>query len=48
MSMAKRTPVAQVYNDMHGLIVGVGKHYCLKSSPKCDACPLQKFLPGVK
>jgi len=48
MSMARRTPVAQVYNDMHGLIVGVGKHYCLKSAPKCDACPLQKFLPGVK
>jgi len=48
MSLAKRTPLAQVYNEMHGLIVGVGKHYCLKSKPKCDDCPLQKFLPGVK
>jgi endonuclease III related protein len=48
MSLAKRTTVAQVYNDMHGLIVGVGKHYCLKSAPKCDQCPLQKFLPEDK
>ena len=48
MSMAKRTAVAQVYNEMHGLIVGVGKNYCLKSKPKCDECPLQKFLSGVK
>ena len=46
MSMAKRTAVAQVYNEMHGLIVGVGKNYCRKSQAKCDECPLQKFLPG--
>jgi len=30
------------------LIVGVGKNYCKKSQPKCDDCPLQRFLPGVK
>jgi len=48
MSLAKRTPLAQIYNNMHGLIVGVGKHYCLKTRPRCDECPLQKFLPGVK
>jgi endonuclease III related protein len=47
MSTAKRTALAQVYNEMHGLIVGVGKHYCGKSSPKCDECPLRPFLPGV-
>jgi endonuclease III related protein len=46
MSTAQRTATAQVYNEMHGLIVGVGKHYCAKSRPKCDACPLQQFLPG--
>ncbi len=45
MSAAKRTALVQVYNEMHGLIVGVGKHYCGKSRPKCDACPLQPFLP---
>jgi endonuclease III related protein len=48
MSLAKRDPLTQIYNDMHGLIVGVGKYYCLKSEPKCDQCPLQNFLPGSK
>lgn len=48
MSKAQRTAVAQIYNEMHGLIVGVGKNYCGKSRPKCDKCPLQPFLPGVK
>jgi endonuclease III related protein len=46
MSMAARTALAQVYNEMHGLIVGVGKNYCRKSQPKCDGCPLQQFLPS--
>ena len=45
MSRAERSPLAQVYNDMHGLIVNVGKHYCLKSHPKCESCPLKDFLP---
>ena len=48
MSTAKRTAQVQVYNDMHGLIVGVGKHYCRKSQPQCDGCPLQRFLPRGK
>jgi endonuclease III related protein len=48
MSTAPRTALAQVYNDMHGLIVGVGKHYCKKSQPQCDGCPLQRFLPRSK
>jgi endonuclease-3 related protein len=47
MSRAKRTALVQVYNEMHGLIVGVGKNYCRKSQAKCDGCPLQKFLPRV-
>jgi endonuclease III related protein len=45
MSTAKRTALVQVYNEMHGLIVGVGKNYCRKSQARCDKCPLQKFLP---
>ena len=45
MSMAKRADLVQIYNEMHGLIVGVGKHFCGKSQPKCDGCPLQLFLP---
>lgn len=48
MSTAKRTALVQVYNEMHGLIVGVGKNYCGKSNPKCDQCPLQSFLPSAK
>jgi endonuclease-3 related protein len=48
VSKAGRTPLVQVFNEMHGLIVGVGKHYCLKSQPQCEQCPLQKFLPEAK
>lgn len=48
MSMAERTALVQVYNEMHGLIVGIGKTYCRKSQPQCDECPLQRFLPGFK
>jgi endonuclease-3 related protein len=45
MSTAARTASAQVYNEMHGLIVGIGKHYCKKSDPACEECPLRPFLP---
>ena len=45
MSRANRAPLAQLYNDMHGLLVAVGKNYCLKSKPHCENCPLQKYLP---
>lgn len=48
MSTAHRTALVQVYNEMHGLIVGVGKFYCGKSQPKCDQCPLHPFLPSGK
>lgn len=47
ISTASRTSLAQVYNEMHGLIVGVGKHYCKKSHPRCDGCSLHPFLPSV-
>lgn len=46
MSTARRTALVQVYNEMHGLIVGVGKNYCRKSKAACEGCPLQKFLPA--
>jgi endonuclease-3 related protein len=48
MSTAKRTALTQIYNEMHGLIVGVGKNYCRKSQPQCDGCPLQKFLTDIE
>ncbi|MFZ1129448.1 MAG: hypothetical protein WCA97_17565 [Terriglobales bacterium] len=48
VSEATRSPLVQVFNEMHGLIVGVGKNYCLKSQPRCEQCPLHKFLPSSK
>jgi endonuclease-3 related protein len=48
MSTATRTALVQIYNEMHGLIVGVGKNYCGKSKLKCDECPLHAFLPSAK
>ena len=48
MSRSNRTALVQVYNEMHGLIVGVGKNHCGKSNPKCDDCPLRPFLPQSK
>lgn len=46
MSTAQRTALVQIYNETHGLLVGVGKHFCGKSQPQCDGCPLQPFLPA--
>jgi len=48
VSTAERSPLVQTFNEMHGLIVGVGKNYCLKSQPQCEQCPLQKFLPEAE
>lgn len=47
MSTSTRTALVQVYNEMHGLIVEVGKNYCRKSKPACEECPLQQFLPKI-
>lgn len=44
MSTAQQSRRTQVYNEMHGLIVQVGKHYCHKLGPKCDVCPLGSML----
>ncbi len=48
LSESARSPRAQVLNEMHGLLVGVGKNYCLKSQSRCELCPLQKLLPQAK
>jgi endonuclease III related protein len=48
VSTTQRTALAQIYNEMHGLIVGAGKNHCRKSQAQCDGCPLQKFLPRLK
>ena len=44
MSTAARGATAQVFNEMHGLFVGVAKNYCLKSKALCDTCPLGPLL----
>jgi endonuclease III related protein len=44
MSTTERSQPAQIYNEMHGLFVQVGKHYCLKGEPKCELCPLGPML----
>lgn len=43
MSRVSRNELAQHYNELHALIVRAGNLYC-RSTPKCEGCPLQKFL----
>lgn len=45
MSTARREPQAQIYNEMHGLFVHLGKHCCTKKQPNCELCPLGTMLP---
>ena len=35
----------QTYNELHALLVNVGHHYCRKTNPRCDTCPLYDLLP---
>jgi endonuclease-3 related protein len=46
MSRKQRSTTAQVFNEMHGLLVGVAKNYCLKSEARCEQCPLGDMLDG--
>ena len=43
-SMA-RSELSRRYNEFHGLLVQIGKHYCAKAAPRCESCPLRPFLP---
>lgn len=43
VSATLRPARVQVLNEMHALIVGVGKDFCLKSEARCEACPLKRF-----
>jgi endonuclease-3 related protein len=42
---AQLPPDPQLYNEFHALLVQTGKHFCLKSEPRCAQCPLRPFLP---
>lgn len=33
----------QLYNEYHALLVRLGKEYCKKKEPRCDACPLKEL-----
>lgn len=44
MSTAGKSELAQTYNEMHGLFVQLGKHYCSKQNPQCEVCPLGPML----
>lgn len=46
MSRARRSELSQLYNEMHGLLVQVGKYYCWKAAPNCLDCPLRSLLPS--
>jgi endonuclease III related protein len=46
MSLTTRSPQAQVFNEMHGLLVSVAKRHCLKSIARCEQCPLRPLLPA--
>ena len=36
---------APMFNEFHALLVHLGKHFCKKSKPLCEACPLKCMLP---
>ena len=44
MSLETRSARAQLFNEMHGLLVGVAKNYCQGRRALCDECPLRPFL----
>ena len=47
MSKSVRSGPSQVFNEMHGLLVQVGKHYCRKQQANCAFCPLLPLLQGT-
>ncbi len=34
-----------MFNEFHALLVHLGKHFCKKSKPLCETCPLKDLLP---
>jgi endonuclease-3 related protein len=36
------------YNEFHALLVAVGKQHCLRRSPRCAGCPLERFPHRVE
>ncbi len=44
MSKTSQSEQSEVFNEMHGLIVGVAKNYCQSRRALCGECPLAPFL----
>jgi endonuclease III related protein len=47
-SRMARSELARHYNEFHALLVQTGKHYCLKTAPRCEQCPLRGLLPKMQ
>ena len=45
MSEQPRSERSQAFNEMHALLVQVGKEYCHRSRALCEECPLRQDLP---
>jgi endonuclease-3 related protein len=45
LTAKRRRDLAEHCNEMHALLVRIGKDYCYKSAPNCKACPLGCLLP---
>lgn len=45
LSASVRPQAAQCFNEMHALIVQIGKYHCRKTKPLCETCPLACLLP---
>ncbi|MBI3036919.1 hypothetical protein HYY73_04175 [Candidatus Woesearchaeota archaeon] len=39
-SLPRPMHTAEVFNQYHALLVGLGKNFCLKKNPLCGKCPL--------
>lgn len=39
-------PDARLYNELHALLVNVGKNWCRPREPRCAECPLKIYLPA--
>lgn len=45
--VASELPIdVPLYNELHALLVHVGHHYCKRTRPKCESCPLREMLPA--
>jgi endonuclease-3 related protein len=45
MSQFASSERAQALNEMHALLVQIGKHYCHRARALCEECPLRFDLP---